>query len=126
MPDPTHIDQLKSYSLSMRDYYKALSAHFSDSTNLPMFEDIVSTFDYSEIIKRAWENQKMSANFLTGSLVDTVHDIMAVQREFAIRVKTRASYFLDAPSDYISDADSYEAYYAINNNMFKGTSPDQI
>lgn len=121
------VDQLKVFTDGMKAYYKNLQNNIADTNNaLPMFEDIIMNFDYSEILRKAVDNRNMSANFITGALVDTAHDIMAVQREFSIRSTSRYSYFIDSMSEYAKDSDYYSSFYAINLNLFNGTSPDQL
>lgn len=124
--DINYIGQLTTFTQGMKGYYSALSLNFTSATNpLPMFEDVVSTFDYSEILRHAQSYQKGSANFMAGAMVDTIHDIMSVQREFGIRNKGRSAYFSDSISDSASDSSYYDMSYVTNLNLFKGTSPDQ-
>lgn len=124
--DVNYLSQLETFTSGMKTYYKNLSLNLTTSSSaVPMFEDVIGTFDYSEILRHALDGQKASANFMTGAMVDTIHDIMAVQREFSIRSKTRAAYFTDAVSDAELDYNYYDAYYVNNLNLFKGTSPDQ-
>lgn len=124
--DVNYLSQLNTFAQGMKGYYSSLSLNLTLSSNaLPMFEDVVGAFDYSEILRHALDNQRSSANFISGALVDTVHDIMAVQREFTIRTKGRSAYFSDAISDTTLDANYYDAFYVKNLNLFKGTSPEQ-
>lgn len=124
--DINYLGQLNTFATGMKNYYSALSLNLTSTTNtLPMFSDVIGSFDYSEILRHALDSQKVSANFISGALVDTVHDMMAVQREFTIRTKGRAAYFSDAVSDTLIDSNYYDAFNVKNLNLFKGTSPEQ-
>jgi len=80
--------QLKVIATTMADYYDALSANLADPNSaLPSFEDAVGLLEYDEIYVQALDGTDRAANYATGALSDTVHQVIAINREFDMRAK---------------------------------------
>lgn len=121
----TSVDQLKTISLSLSDYYGKVSSFASSGLTPPAFEDYIAFIDYPNILDDAVKGAERSSSYSNGALADTVHQAMSVNREFAIRTKTKAQYYADAVVDSARDSDFYKTNRAVLGNMFRATSPDQ-
>lgn len=119
-------DQLKIITQAITGYFNDVAAYINgDSATLPMFEDVVPSFVYDEILRDALRGEKLSANFTTGALVDTVQMVIGINREFNLRAKTKTEFYLDSFDEYITDANYYAHLYPTYYNMFRGKSPEQ-
>jgi hypothetical protein len=118
--------QLKNIAVTLANYFDALSVNLATpASSMPSFEDYVSLLDYSDIYVEALSGIDRAASYSTGALTDTVHQVIAINREFDMRAKTPAQYFADASVDAATDAQNYQDMYGRYFNYFRGTSPEQ-
>lgn len=121
----TSTGQLQAFCDSMKDYHSALNANLKDPTSeLPMFMDSIPNVNNYQLITDANAQQSSGVSPTIGALVDAAHGAGAVQREYGMRIKTKADYFNDAIGDTDSDSNFYDAYKASYNSLISGTSPD--
>lgn len=119
-------DQLKSITDALRDYFEGISEFVSgDSDTVPMFVDVVPSLVYDEILTDGLRGEKLAANFTTGALVDTVQFVIGIKREFSLRSKSKAQFYVDAEVEYQTDSDYYEHLYPTYYNMYRGKAPEQ-
>ena len=120
-------DQLKTITSAIQNYFAGVSTYIGlvSFGPLPMFEDVVKVFVYDEILRDAIRGEKLSANFATGALVDSVQFIIGILREFTLRAKPKAQYWLDSQAEYGIDAGYYGHLYPTYFNMYRGKSPEQ-
>jgi hypothetical protein len=119
--------QLKNITDKLQGYFSALSLNLTSTANaLPSFEDYVSLLDYDEIYTQAVDGAERAANYATGALSDTVHQVIAINREFDIRSKTKSQYFSDGIVDSATDAANYQDMYGRYTNYYRGTAPEQM
>lgn len=124
--DGSAFDQLKTIMDALTGYFDNLATFASDDTQAPpMLEDVFVDMDYSEILKDAIRGENIAANFATGSLVDTVQIVISINREFSLRSKSKAQYYVDAESEYDTDSGYYSHLYPTYYNMFRGKAPEQ-
>lgn len=110
----------------MAAYFNAVSLNLTSTANaLPSFEDSVDSLLYDEILNEAILGANRAASYSTGALTDTVHQIIAINREFDMRTQTKASYITAAINDSGTDAVNYQDLYGRYFNYFRGTSPEQ-
>lgn len=117
---------LQSFTVAMTTYFEAIAAYIDDPvTNLlPSFETTVNGFDYSVILAEALQGQNDNCSWRTGALVETVHLIVAIQREFTIRQKSKFEYYTDSQADSTLDASYYNALFPKLFSFYRGTSLD--
>lgn len=117
--------QLKNIATVMAAYYNALSADLTSPGATPSFEDSVALLLYDEIYTEALLGSNRAASYSTGALTDTVHQVIAINREFDMRSQTKASYISAGVSDSGTDAANYQDLYGRYVNYFRGTAPEQ-
>jgi hypothetical protein len=118
--------QLKNLSVKMAAYFNAVSLNLTNTANaLPSFEDSAGSLDYDEILNEAILGANRAASYSTGALTDTVHQIIAITREFDMRTQTKAAYITAAINDSGTDAVNYQDLYGRYVNYFRGTAPEQ-
>lgn len=119
----TELDTLEE---KLVDYFDKVLANVSDPTKaLPSFEDYVLDLSYDVLLTEAQAGAQRAASYSTGALVDTVHLIAAIIREFNMRTKTKAQYFLDAEDDNARVIDFIEFLHAKYKNYLRGAAPEQ-
>lgn len=118
--------QLKTFATTLAAYFKAISLNLTSTANaLPSFEDSVNLLLYDEVFNAAILGANRAASYSTGALTDTVHQIIAINREFDMRTQTKAAYMAAAINDSGTDAVNYQDLYGRYFNYFRGTSPEQ-
>lgn len=118
--------ELATLETQLTTYFTALSANFANpALAMPSFEDYIGALGYNVLLTEAQAGAQRAASYSTGALVDTVHMIAAIQREFNMRVKTKAQYFLNANEDTNKVVDFVEFMSAKYSNYMRGTTPEQ-
>jgi len=94
--------------------YNQLAQYFADMTTYhlnggacPDFSTYITSIDYSEIYRVTDQAQGGSASYPNGSAIESIHHIMAVLREYTLRTKTKAAYYLDGQGDATNESDYY-------------------
>jgi hypothetical protein len=120
------VDQLADIRDQLSDYYSQVSAFLSNASNtVPSFEDYVNLLKYEDILTDALGNKNSSASFTTGALMDTVHFVLAIKREFAMRASTKSTYYVNSTQDIDNNILQLESWYGEYFNYMRGTSPLQ-
>lgn len=120
------ITELRNITQQLSDYFSKLSLNLVNTANaLPSFEDYSDLLVYDALYADAVFGTTRAASFTVGALADTVHQVIAVNREFAMRAKGKAFYFVDAQTDSGNDASAYDDMYGRYLNYMRGTSPEQ-
>ncbi len=118
--------ELDAFTDNLTEYLDLLSENYNDPTQtLPMFEDYIGNLNFDVLITEAQLGANGTANYTTGALVDTVHFIAAVLREFNLRSKSKGQYFVDGQDDIDRTADFLDYMNGLYTNFFKGKSPIQ-
>lgn len=117
-------DQFQTFTDGMKGYFNDLNGHLSSGGDMPMFMDVVKDFDYSDILNDSISVSKKSVTPIAGAMVDSVHNISAVIREYGIRTKTRYDYFTDAIADTEAEANYYDSLSATVGTLLTGRNTD--
>jgi hypothetical protein len=91
-----------------------------DAGVFPSVSDIATKFDTSQLNTYANAMKNMPANFMTGSAVETVHLAAAVMREYGMRVKGKADYYLDNASHTAQESDYYDSLKSMHTGALNG------
>jgi len=119
-------NELDVFDTQLTNYFTALATNFGNpASTLPSFEDYSTTLSYDVLLTEAQAGAIRAASYSTGALVDSVHMIAAIQREFNMRTKTKAQYFLDAQDDMNRVVDFIGFMRHKYSNYMRGTTPEQ-
>jgi hypothetical protein len=119
--------QLQEITTQLSTYFSRLQLYLNNPTNTPpSFEDFVELLNYEDVLTDALRGENRTASFVTGALADVVHIVIAIKREFNMRVKTKALYYVDGETDAAQVDDFYTALYAEYINFFRGAAPEQV
>lgn len=91
----------------LSQYYTALANYLQTGTSYPNASDYLSSLDYSELYTIADLNQKGSSNYASGALIETIHHIIAVQRELGMTQLTKAQHYQNGGTDGTNEAEFY-------------------
>lgn len=118
--------ELATFETQLTAYFNLLGANLlTPSSPLPSFEDYSAALTYDVLLTEAQAGADRAASRSTGALVDSVHMIAAIQREFNMRTKTKVQYFLDAGEDVSNVVDFVDFIQAKYRGYMKGTTPEQ-
>lgn len=119
-------DELDTLEEKLVDYFDKVAANLaSPAVALPSFEDYITDLSYDVLLTEAQAGAVRAANFSTGALVDTVHLIAAIQREFNMRSKGRIQYYADGEDDTSRTVNFIETLHAKYRNYLRGAAPEQ-
>lgn len=121
----TTYEQLKSITTNLNGYFAAVALFIANPASaVPSFEDY-SDMSFDAILTDAIQAFDTAPSYALGATVDLCHIAMAINREFGMRAKTKAAYFLDAQVDANTSADLFIDLYARYLNYFRGTSQEE-
>lgn len=120
------IDELRTLKDKLQDYFDKLSLNLSNTSNpLPSFEDYIAFLTYDALLTDAISGSDRAASYSNGALTDTAHMVAAISREFAMRTKSKASYFTDGEDDSSRVSTFMDTMFGRYYNYIRGTSPEQ-
>jgi hypothetical protein len=118
--------QLQDISTQLTEYYTQVQTFLSTPASaVPSFEDYVELLKYEDILTEAVAGRNLSASFATGALMDIVHFVLAIKREFAMRASTKSDYYGDSELDLQATLTGLQAWYGKYYNYLRATSPLQ-
>lgn len=92
----------------MSSYYSDLASYISgQSSTYPSASTYFSDLDYSELFSIAAQTQRGSPNYANGALVETIHHVVAIQRELGLGSLTKYEHYQNGQSDGNTEADYY-------------------
>lgn len=122
----TPLQELDNTQTQLHTYFNALELNFTSTANpLPSFEDYNQLLDNSTTITAAQDGASRGASFAIGALVDHAHLVAAIQREFNMRAKSRALYFVDGQDDINKVLDYISFMHGSYTNYIRGKAPEQ-
>jgi RecG-like helicase len=84
------------------------------------FQGSLSNLDFSELHRLALMRQDMGPSYAVGSAIETVHLAAAVNREFNMRVTSKAEYYSKGVSELLQEASMYEALRDMHSATLQG------
>lgn len=110
-------NQTSSAMSGISTYFSGMSSYLSNGGTMPDLGSLLSSLDYSELYNAAFLNQKGGSSYPNGTLIETVHHIVALQREYGMRTKSKADIYSDAQTDMDTESqyfDSLSSQYTYN------------
>lgn len=122
----TSLAELDNNKTQLNIYFNALSLNLTSTSNLlPSFEDYNTLFATDSMMTDAMDGIGRGASYAIGALVDHIHLIAAIQREFNMRVKTRDLYFVDGQDDVNKMLDYVDFMHGSYRSYMSGKSQEQ-
>lgn len=118
--------ELTNTQTQLNAYFKALSLNLTSTANpLPSFEDYNQLLVSDSTMVAAQAGASQGASYAIGALVDHAHLLAAIDREFNMRAKPRALYFVDGHDDIIKLLDYISFMRGSYYNYIRGKSLEQ-
>lgn len=111
--------ELLTFTNALKNYHADMAAYLADPGLTPpsLVNVSISTLN---TLTTALLTQDMSANAVSGYLVDAVHHMNATQRELNIRYSSKASYYITGADDATNESDYYDGMNAEYSQAYKG------
>lgn len=113
------VAELGVFTTTLKDYHAEMAAYLADPIQTPpsFVNFSVNTLN---TLTTALLTQGMSANAISGYLVDAVHHMNATQRELGIRYASKSSYYLSGADDATNESQYYDGMNAEYAQAYKG------
>ncbi|HXP53285.1 MAG TPA: hypothetical protein VN922_25295 [Bacteroidia bacterium] len=98
----------------LSQYFSDLSSYLTNGVTYPSASDYIGNLEYSELFNISSLNQKGSSNYANGTAIETIHHIIAVQRELGMANTTKFQHYSNGGSDGTDESD----YYASLSSQF--------
>jgi hypothetical protein len=98
----------------LSQYFSDLASYLNTGSSYPSASDYIENLDYSELFNISSLNQKGSSNYANGAAIETIHHIIAVQRELGMSGATKFQHYSNGGSDGTEESD----YYASLSSQF--------
>lgn len=109
---------------SLSQFYTLTAGAVQNGGSFPKVSDIASSLEYTELHRYAYNNSDSSANFMTGSAVETVHLAASVLREYGMRIRSKSEYYAEGFDDHSRESDYYKSMSSFNVGMLQGNYTD--
>jgi hypothetical protein len=112
--------EIVDFSNKLATYFHQIKDYITSVANpCPMFDDTAGTILFDRLVTESNLNVDKSPNPITGYQIDAIQFIMCVNREYAMRAKSRQDLYTEAASDYNITAEFYESYGARGFNTLR-------
>ena len=122
------VDQAGTINTNLAQYFDSMQKFSSSSDGsapLPDFnKDVIEGIDYSELLRMTTTCASDAASYTNGAAIENVNHMVALNREFGLRSKTKLQYYADAQSDYLNESNFYAAMSTFWTNMMIGAYTD--
>lgn len=111
----------------LNKYFTDMHAYYTNGGVCPTISTYLSSIDFSALGTLTDQSQAGSANYANGAAIETTHHAMAVLREYVIRSKNKAAYYLDGSSECANESTYYDTLgtamvSTIGGNVIQGGS----
>ena len=101
------VGQAESSNDKLAKFFSDLNKFVKDLTGTvlpPEFDDVATALDFSELHRMSTSRVADSASFENGAAIENIHLMVAINREFNLRSKTKLDYYSDAENDYLQES----------------------
>jgi hypothetical protein len=117
------IGQAETANDKLAQYFSDMNKFVGDNTGSilpPDFQDIINSFDYSELLRMTISRAGDSASFENGAAIENIHHMVAIMREYSLRQKGKIDYYSDAETDFLDESNFYSTLKVFWVNMLSG------
>lgn len=117
------LGQAQNANSLLAAYFSAMNKFAADvtgSTPLPDVTDVTNGLDYSELLRMAMSRTADSASYENGAAIENISHIVAIEREYSMRIKGKVNFYSDAATDFMSDSNFYSTRMVYWVNMLSG------
>lgn len=120
------VTELDTLAGNLEDYFDLLQTNLeTPSQPLPSFEDYIGNLIYDDLLTDAQAGSVRGPSFSIGAAVDAAHLVAAIQREFAMRSKSKIAYFADGQDDVGKLLDYIDYMHGSYTGYMNGITPQQ-
>jgi len=123
MADPT-LTQAQTNNNLLSTYFDAMNNFVSDPTGATLPPNcsttLISLLAYSQLLGMSQARASDASSFQNGAAIENVNNVVAIQREFALRSKIKSNFYADASQDYQNDSNYWNAMSAFYNSILMG------
>lgn len=115
------IGQVDALNNGLAEYFSLMGKYLNGSNpTLPLISDYVVGLDYGELHRLAVQSGYDSPNYSTGAIIDSISQILSLQRDLGLSQKLKSDYYNDASAEYSNEANFYATLKVNVINSIKG------